>query len=319
MRQTILILAFFICCFEQTKANKIDSLKTDKDVERFISALYKQKHGINYTWYNTFHFAKPDSVNYHDRCDSTIKFESGIWQKTDFNNDGLTDLFTIIYKLDTINSQYHDYPEYTVYVVIYQKNNKYQLNEIPGVSISQCYTVKPTVVNDYPCLLYRHFIKSEYSIDTLPGMDTISGFAMPRLRTHYFLVGITDTLIYKYGGFIELNTKNNNIPTIESIYYETTTCLSFCPAFNLNIFKDGAAFYIRHENLDESNGNYRGTINQIQLDEIIGLINYINAPKLENYYYADYTDMQSCKLIIYFSDGSVKEINDYGLQGTLVP
>jgi Domain of unknown function (DUF6438) len=310
MRHPILILAFFICCFEQAKANKIDSLKTGKDVESFISALIKQKYNIDYY---TFHLAKPDSVYNYFTCDSTIKWESGIWQKTDFNKDGLTDLFTIIYEMDTINSRF---PKYTVYVVIGQKNNKYQLNEIPGYFMINCYSVKSIIINNYPCLLYRHY-KTDYTIDTLPGVDTIGGMAMPHTQAHYFEVGRTDTLIYRFGGFVELNTTNKNIPAIKSIYYETSPCLGSCPIFSLNIFKDGTAYYNSHENPNESNGNFRGTINQIQLDEIIALINYIYTPNLKDYYSVNATDMQSCKLKIYFSDGSVKEITDYGLRGTL--
>lgn len=153
MRHSIFILTFFICCFKQTKANKIDSLKTGKDVESFISALFKQKYNADY---QKFHLLKPDSIKNYFACDSTIKWESDIWQKTDFNKDGLTDLFAIIYQIDTINSHY---PKYSVYVVIAQKNNKYQLNEIPDYSMLNCYSVKPIVVNDYPCLIYRYYLE----------------------------------------------------------------------------------------------------------------------------------------------------------------
>jgi len=310
MNRPILILIFFICCFKQTKANKIDSLKTGKDVENFISPLLKQKYN---TPYYIFHLAKPDSVSNYFNCDSTIEWQSNMWQKIDFNGDGLTDLFTIIYQQDTVNSAF---PEYKIYVVIDQQNNKYQLNEIPEYFMFNCYSAKPILVNNYPCLLYRHY-KTDYTIDTLPGIDTTYGIPVPRMKTNYFEVGRTDTLIYKFGGFIELNKNNKSIPTIKSIYYETTPCFGTCPFFTLNIFNDGSAYYIRHENLEETSGNFRGKINSIQLNEIIALLNYISVCNLENEYSVNATDMQSCKLKVYFSDGYVKEINDYGLQGTL--
>lgn len=310
MRHSIFILAFLIFCFKETKANKIDSLTTGKDIESFISSLVKQKYDCRYC---IFHLAKPDSVNNYFTCDSTIERESNVWQKTDFNKDGLTDLFAIIYQQDTVNS--HS-PEYKVYVVIAQKNNKYQLNEIPEYFMFNCYSAKPVVVNNHSCILYRHY-KTDYTVDTLPGIDTIYGMAMPRLKTNYFEVGRTDTLIYKFGGFIELKTINKSIPTIKSIYYETTSCLGPCPIFSLNIFNNGAAYYIRSENLDETSGNFRGEINPIQLNEIISLLNYISISDLDNYYSVNATDMQSCKLKVYFADGSSKEINDYGLRGTL--
>lgn len=310
MRHPTLLLIFLICSFKQTKANKIDSLKTGKDVESFISSLVKQKYDCRYCIFN---LAKPDSVNSYFSCDSTIEWESDVWKKADFNRDGLTDLFAIIYQQDTVNSRF---PQYQVYVVIDQKNNKFQLNEIPDYFMFNCYSAKPIEINNYPYILYRHY-KTDYTIDTLPGIDTTYGAPMPRTQPNYFEVGRTDTLIYKFGGFIELNSTTTNIPAIKSIFYETTPCFGTCPIFSLNIFNDGTAYYIRHENYDEASGNFRGKINQPQLNEITALINYINIPKLKTFYEVNATDMQSCKLKVYFSDGSVKEINDYGLQGTL--
>ncbi len=292
------------------KANKIDSLTTGKDVEIFVSSLVNQKYDCRYCIFN---LSKPDSVNSYFHCDSTIKWESNLWQKTDFNKDGLTDLFAILYQQDTVNSRF---AQYKVYVVIDQKNNKYQLNEIPDYFMFHCYSAKPILVKNYPFILYRHY-KTDYTIDTLPGMDTIYNIPVPRTQLNYFEVGKTDTLIYKFGGFIELNNTANNMPPIKSIFYETTPCFGTCPIFSLNVFNDGTAYYIRHENLDETSGNFRGRINNIQLNEITALLNYINIPKLENDYSVNATDMQSCKLQVYFADGSVKEINDYGLQGTL--
>lgn len=310
MRHPILILAFFLCCSVQVKANKIDSLKTDKDVENFISPILKQKYDIPYY---IFQLSKPDSVQNYFGCDSTIEWESGKWQKADYNQDGLADLFAIIYQQDTVNSSH---PEYKVYVVIAQKNNQYQLIEIPGYYMFNCYAAKPIMVNNCPCIQYRHY-RTDYTLDTLPGMDTIYGVPMPRIRTNYFETGITDTLIYKFGGFVELKTTGKNIPAIKSIYYETTPCFGTCPVFTLNIFSDGTAYYHRHENYDEFSGNFRGQINQTQLEEIFALLDYIYIPNLKNDYEVSATDMQSCNLKVYFIDGSVKEINDYGLRGTL--
>jgi hypothetical protein len=310
MKHFILLLTLLIYSFKQTKANKIDSLKTDKDVESFITSLVKQKYDCRYCKYQ---LAKPDSVNSYLNCDSTIVWESNIWQKTDFNNDGLTDLFAIIYQQDTVNSRF---PEYQVYVVIDQKNNKYQLNEIPNYYMFNCYSAKLIVVNNYPCILYRHY-NTDYTIDTLPGVDTTYGEPMPRLLPHYFEVGRTDTLIYKFGGFIELNATSKNLTDIKSLYYETTPCFDSCPKFSLNILRNGTAKYIRHENLSETSRNFRAKINTTQWNEITALLNYMQIESLENNYSVSAHDMQSCKLKVYFSNGSIKEINDYGLQGTL--
>jgi hypothetical protein len=300
------------------KANKIDSLKTGKDVESFISSLVKQKYDCRYC---IFHLAKPDSVNSYFSCDSTIELESDTWQKTDFNKDGLTDLFAIIYEHDTVNSHF---PQYKVYVVIDQKNNKYQLNEIPDYFMINCYSVKQIFIDNEPCLIYRHF-RTDYTVDTLPGVDTFQipldsagrTMTMPKTQVNYFQVGKTDTLVYKIGGFVELKRKNQKSPEIESIYFETTPCFGDCPIFDLKIFKDGHATYVRHEGLTEPYGNFKCVINLTQLKEIIDLIKYLNILDLENYYGVNATDMQTVKLSINFSDGKTKNIEDYGLQGTM--
>ena len=179
-----------------------------------------------------------------------------------------------------------------------------------------CYSIKPILVNNHPCLRYRYY-KTEETVEALPGVDTSGGSPVPRIKVNYFEVGRTDTLIHKFGGFIELTRINKNTPAIESIYFSTTPCFGTCPVFNLNIFKDRTAYYLRDDSFEESAGNFRTTINQTQWNEITELIKYINISELKDNYFFSATDMQSSKLMIYFSDGSKKGITDYGLQGTL--
>ena len=310
MKHFVLILSFFIYSLEIVKANKIDSLKTGKDVEKFIATLFLKIYNENY---HTFSLKKPDSVKTFIPCDSSVQLGSEIWNKIDFNSDGLTDLFAIIYQRDTLNS---DFPRYTIYVVIDQGNNKFQLNKIPEYFLLNCYSIKQIFVKGYPTLLYRHY-RTDYTVDTLPGIDTTGGMNLPLTKTTYFETGRTDTLIYKFGGFIELNTLNKKIPPIESIYYEMEPCFGSCPIFSINIFKDRSAYYVRHESLEEKYGNFRTNIEAKNLSEIFKLIEYLNVFDLADNYYENATDLATCNLIIKFSDGSIKRIRDYGLQGTL--
>ena len=90
-----------------------------------------------------------------------------------------------------------------------------------------------------------------------------------------------------------------------------------CPAICLNIFNDGTAYYKIEKNIRQRSGNYRGKITSNKLNEIMSLIKYMDILNLKDDYQVQSTDMPSSKLNVYFSDGSVKEINDYGLQGTL--
>jgi hypothetical protein len=69
--------------------------------------------------------------------------------------------------------------------------------------------------------------------------------------------------------------------------------------------------------MEVGDGNFMGKISQDKLNDIFSLMGYINIQALEDNYELAATDLQTCKLKIYFSNGSVKEINDRGLQGTL--
>lgn len=118
MKPCILLL-FLIFVFTKVQANKIDALKTDREVEVFMANLLQEKYHNNHS---TIHLKKPDSIINYIPCDSTIIRESNIWKKIDFNKDGLTDLFVVIYERDTINS---DLSKYAVYVVIDKSKNKF--------------------------------------------------------------------------------------------------------------------------------------------------------------------------------------------------
>lgn len=311
MKHFTLLLAVLMFCFKELKANKIDSLKTGKDVEKFIGHLFQEQYNLSYY---TFYLKKPDSIKNYIPCDSTVTLDSDTWKKIDFNKDGFTDLFAIIYQQDTINAEFSSY---TAYVVIDLGNNRFQLSKVPEYFMFNCYSVKQILVDNLPCLLYRHF-KTNYTTDSLPGLDTLAdGMTVPKFKTNYFEVGKTDTLVYKFGGFIELAKQNKNVPEIKSIYFETTPCFGDCPIFYINIFKNGFATYVRRKGLEEAYENYKCIINPVQLNEIIELIKYINVLGMENNYSVDATDMQTVKLSINFSDGKTKIIEDYGLRGTM--
>ena len=214
MKHSMIIIAFFIFCFQEVNANKIDSLHTDNQVENFITSLYKKGHK---SFSCIFRIKKPDSINSLIPCDSTIIRESEKWKKIDFNKDGLTDLFVIVYKIDPQSS---DFSQYIPYVVIDHGNTNFELIAIPDYFQLNCFSVKPILVNSVPCLLYRHYkTYAEEKVDSLNRLDTLAdGTTMSHTITNYFNVAKIDTLIYKFGGFIELNKLNKKVSEIKSIY-----------------------------------------------------------------------------------------------------
>lgn len=303
MKRFLLALLVCICFSKATLANKIDSLRTDENTEQFIRSLFEKTFKMNYY---TFSFKRPDSVLKLIPCDSTIlNWETKSWQKIDFNKDGLTDLFAAIYKRDTINSVA---ARYTIYIVMDKGNNQYELQEIPEFHIINCYAAKPIFINNDPYILYRHY-KTEYTVDSLP-KDSMPGID----NYHYFEVGKTDTLLYKYGAFVELNTTKLS-PAVKSVFFETTSCLGFCPVFKINLFNNSNGYYTP-EYWNEKEGNFQAMVRRKELNEIFGLIRYLGFPALKNYYSTEGTDYPSCSTTVFFTDGSVKKIVDYGQQGT---
>lgn len=301
----LFLLSLFICT--AARANSIDSLKTDEAVLKFINELFIEKYEATSNYhYNTFTFKKPDSTFSLYPCDSLItSWPTKSWQKIDFNKDGLTDLFTIIYQRDTVNSRY---AEYTAYAVIADTAKPFQLIEIPNFFLFHCYAVKPIFIKQEPFLLYRHY-RTDFTVDSMP-----TGPMPLSENFHYFEVGKTDTLLFKFGAFIELSRKISR--PIKSIFYETSGCLGGCPVFKMNIFKSGQAYYTA-SSFSDKEGNFQTKIKEQQLKEIFDLLSYLNLDHLENYYTESATDYPTCNLSIFFEDGSVKNINDYGEHGTL--
>ena len=79
-------------------ANKIDDLKTSKDIENFVKEVEPRfaKEKFKDWDYGNFRIVSTDSVYEGLKCNEHFsKSEIKNWQKVDINNDGLTDLLFI--------------------------------------------------------------------------------------------------------------------------------------------------------------------------------------------------------------------------------
>src|SRR5581483_8313429 len=85
----IFTLLVFTLCTTCLRANDVDKLKTDKDVEVFIHALSPSLADARIAYKS---FLYPDAVKRLIADSLKVK----LWQKTDFNNDGLSDLLAYI-------------------------------------------------------------------------------------------------------------------------------------------------------------------------------------------------------------------------------
>jgi hypothetical protein len=285
MRKLLLFLTLSLTS-QYASANKVDDLKTDKDVAVFITSLDTRFHQKN----SQFVVMPTDDIIKSLECDFNIKaFGIKNWEKVDFNNDGLTDLLVIGY-----------WHEYTSYVAIDKGNNKFKLISIYYSPFSGCEITRVSKINGSPVLLFH----------------TNKGEVNPNEKRLYMLkeIPITDTLIYKFDAFVELN-KDPSEYKIASIKFETTRCFGTCPVFSIEINKSGNATY-NAGIYSQQEGVFKTYINSNALKEIYDLINYTSIKKLKDDYEVNWTDSPTCFLTVKFSDGTEKKIKDYGELGT---
>ncbi|AYL94786.1 DUF6438 domain-containing protein [Mucilaginibacter celer] len=283
-------LFFFLLLFatQIVSANTIDDLKTNADVARFVFAIAKKQNKIRK---GDVIILPADSLFANNGCyQEAHKMNCKTWEKADFNNDGKTDLLVyVVWKDDNTSLlaviDNGDDTFKPVYVI-----RKY-LGLLPDFPLA-----KPMMINGTQMLLYRACSGGDPSFKKTKGAQA------------------TDTLIFKFGNFIEYNPKPSTA-AITGVHVETTMCFGTCPVFKLDVAADGTTTYTATKYNPET-GVFTGTIDQEKLTQILSLINYIDVQKLDNNYSVDWTDDQTIKLKVQFADGSVKEITDYGMQGT---
>ncbi|MEO6723200.1 MAG: DUF6438 domain-containing protein [Ferruginibacter sp.] len=303
MKHLVSIALIFVTNF--ALANKIDFIKTDKDVLKFFTELYKKEYADDSY---VFLIGKPDPTYRDFICDSvSLTWNVKEWQKVDFDEDNCTDLFIRVFFRNRVN----DGGQFEIFTVMGNNNNTYSLQPLPEYFMPHCKIATPINISGKSLLLYRHY-KTEYTIDSLSNNDTT---LFQGNSINYYEVGRTDTLIYLFGGFVELNTKKFS-PPVKSFFFQTSLCFGDCPQFQLKVSRDGSANY-NAGMYSGKEGYFETTIKPQHLDQTLSLIHYLNIPDLKSNYECLVTDLPSCTLKVYFEDGTIKELYDYGQQGTL--
>jgi hypothetical protein len=268
--------------------NKIDNLKTTNDVIEFVKTVYPEYGIIRHKdfKYGIFDIESIDSIYNQLKCKGIFKIdEIKNWQKIDIDNDGLTDLIFI--------SHFYGY---TQNVIIDKGKNVFKLIR-NIINFDECEYIKPIKVQDKNELRIRK-VNLPFDFD-----DNIEKYIK------------IDTLTYKYDSFIELNDKAIIDNKIKFIEFKTNLCFGICPAYKLTINKNGQAEFLGIE-LTNLKGKSIKQLIQKSVDEIFNMLNYIEVKKLNDYYEVNYTDAPTVTLDIFFENGTVKKIKDYGLSGT---
>ena len=278
MKIVFVAILLFICqfCFSQ----KIERLKSDKEVLQFVYWLYKQEldSGKNIK-------DKPLGKYLEDSCKTlynslNIKY----WDKADFDNNGKMDLL--------FNGYYYG----ALSIIAMQfSNDSFAIHHLSIFSRNYCRLPKVIRQNStYLISLYQSY----------PDLNSNGWNTIQR----------TDTLIYKYDNFIE---ENANIQThkIEKIEFSVGHCYGPCPVFKLNIDSSGKVAYNAIANNREE-GNFSGSITISEYTSIVNALNYIQFPLLKDKYTVSWTDSQTSTTIVTYDGGKTKKIVDYGEIGT---
>ena len=220
-----------------------------------------------------------------------------LWQKTDFNNDGQTDL--LVYGIDIANP--------FLLAVICDKDK---------------YSVKYLTLSYFPPTYFPVIKKDEFGVALL----------MYQRERSYAPIRINDSveahslggrptsklsctkLIYKFDNFIEPNESPVN-HIIRNITFSTDGCFGTCPVYTLSINSNREAIY-QPKMYCSDTGTFYAIIDTTSYNLTIALLNSTNFPVLLDKYSVEWTDDDTCYLTISYDNDKEKKIEDYGKQGT---
>lgn len=225
-------------------------------------------------------FRVNDSLQFSDaRCKClSDSLQCKPWTKADFDGNGFTDLLVT-----------GNWDDHAVFCILDLGYNKFVVNRLTRKIFQRCTFPVVKRIDSTNIILYYSFDETGTTV-------------------------IADTLIYKFGDFVEYNPRPKYY-NIERISFSTTECFGMCPQFSIDIDSSRTSTYdaIKY---NKKSGKFTATIDESIFQKLFSFLNYINFPQLKNNYSVNWTDDQSCTLTVTYNNGQVKTIHDYGLLGT---
>lgn len=284
--KTIVLVIFIFIISIDAYANRIDSLKTNDDVVAFLKSINPDFRSDKY---KPIELRSTETIRKELNCDGMAdQWQIQSWEKADFNADGKTDLLVLLYWYD-----------YGVYSVMDNGDGTFKFLTLSYNIYEKCELAKALKVNNEQLLLYYQKGHNPAQVKIKQDIKSKAGI---------------DTLIYKYGGFVEWN-QHPSEHSIDSIEFRTSACFGSCPVFSIAMDKNGNAVFDAKV-YNPRQGLFKAVLKKENLDTIFGLINYLSVKNLNNSYSVSWKEDQTCWLRVRFSDGTIKEIRDYGLKGT---
>jgi len=210
----------------------------------------------------------------------TLTYSKDAFYKLDLDNNGLTDLLI--------------YGKY-LFAVTDSGNGHYKCHFIDrGAFMSDKYTLINIIYQDKIPLLI---------------IGGISEFEEKKIEKDKI-----DTLILKFGDFVEFNSKTDNLK-IKEIKLKTSGCFGRCPIFEITVLSDRSATYNAIK-FNDRQGLFKAKIDSISFYKLLKTINYIKLLSLKDYYSVDWTDDETVDIEVLYDNGRLKRISDYGAIGT---
>jgi hypothetical protein len=280
--KTSLSILFVISSLFSAFANRIDDLKTAKDVEAFVTSIdtnIQKSISQGQPFY-----VIPDSTLACDENYGALVTKSGIrsWEKIDLNGDGRTDLLVHGGCFGT-----------AVFVAIDMGGDLYKLYRLFKRFDTDLEVARAVQVNGQTVLiLYGQSCKGES------------------------IVKSRDTLIYRDEGFVEYQAH----PAHYHIAYITFTAggcpMGTCQAYRIRINEEGSARYVASSYIPNE-GVYTGNLNAADLGRIKGLVNYTRFRAIrEPFEDCSVMDAGIWTIEVGFADGSKKR---YDVRGDQAP
>jgi len=279
------------------KANEIDSIKTDDDVNKFMKIHFGDQ-------YNQFIVADTNTI-WRSSSIKLIADTLGMkyWYKTDFNNDTRMDL--LVYGSYFYNTKSTDRSRILL-AIIDKGDGSYQTIHL-RVRKGLLFPVISENNSEVLILLFKTCPKRIFSENYFKDIDPYD-YSTPGYDQSETQICV-DTLIYKFCDFIEYNSNplKNEIIKFRA---KNSCSLIACYIMDIEVRIDGRSTMLGGEYYEEKI-LYETKIDSETVNEIFELINYIDPKNFLSEYPARTTDASYIDSDFTYTDGRVKRITDY--------
>jgi len=296
--KNILYIGFLLLNSNLLLGQQIDDLNTNKKVANFLVREINKE----YTFKEVFDEEKEED---------TEDFEYFV-KKIDLDNNGYTDLVVNAYLplIIILNYENKSYKELNFRNTNYFSDFQPELDSIVTKDIEKILILETEI---------HEFDNKEYSnIRTKKDQETLTYNSQTKknkwvIRDVNFKV---DSLIVQFGELVHYKQKKAKASKIKELQFSTSGCFGTCPVFEIKLTSDRNLEY-KGKSYTKHFGLKNLKLNQTDYENLIGLTEYADLKNLKDFYTVSWTDDQTGTLKVIYQDGDIKEIKDYGLQGTI--